>query len=124
MAGAQEGAAKSSKVLSFAMRAIPIFAIVGAITALIAAFAGTQRGMDAITKVTRPLAALFDRLLGVIQELAFDAFDKLKEAINNPKQAFIDLGNAIKDNVIARFKSFFVFGESLSALFAGDFKKL
>ena len=79
--------------------------------------------MDAITKVTRPLAALFDRLLGVIQELAFDAFDKLKEAINNPKQAFIDLGNAIKDNVIARFKSFFVFGESLSALFAGDFKK-
>ena len=114
---------KSSKVLSFAMRAIPIFAIVGAITALIAAFAGTQRGMDAITKVTRPLAALFDRLLGVIQELAFDAFDKLK-AINNPKQAFIDLGNAIKDNVIARFKSFFVFGESLSALFAGDFKKL
>jgi chromosome segregation ATPase len=60
MAGAQKGAAKGSKALSFAMRAIPIFAIIGAITALIAAFAGTQRGMNALRKVTEPVKAIFD----------------------------------------------------------------
>jgi hypothetical protein len=105
------------------MKAIPIFAIVGAITALIAAFAGTQRGMDAITKVTRPLSALFDKLLGVIQELAFDAFDKLKAAIDDPKQAFIDLGNIIVDNVINRFKALALFGPALAKVFSKNWKQ-
>jgi len=123
MAGAQEGAAKSSKVLSFAMKAIPIFAIVGAISALIAAFAGTQRGMDAITKVTRPLAAIFDRLLGAIQEVSFWLADKLGEAFENPMQAIKDLGDAILTNVINRFKAFLVAGEAISLLLDGEYKQ-
>ena len=123
MAGAQEGAAKSSKVLSFAMKAIPIFAIVGAISALIAAFAGTQRGMDAITKVTRPLKALFDSLLGVIQDVAFWFADKLGEALDNPVQAMKDLGQAILDNVINRFKGLIVLGEAVALLVKGEFAK-
>jgi hypothetical protein len=122
MAGAQEGAAKSSKVLSFAMKAIPIFAIVGAISALIAAFAGTQRGMDALTKVTRPLSALFDRFLGVIQEVSFWLVDKLSAAFDNPLQAIKDLGDAILENVINRFKAFMVMGEAISLLLDGEFK--
>ena len=121
MAGAQEKGAKASKVLSFAMKAIPIFAIVGAITALISAFAGTQRGMDAITKVTRPLGALFDKLLGSVQELSFWLADKLGEAFDNPMQAMKDLGDAILENVINRFKSFLVMGEAISLLMDGEF---
>ena len=122
MAGAQEGAAKSSKVLSFAMKAIPIFAIVGAITALIAAFAGTQRGMDAITKVTRPLKALFDSLLGVVEDVAFFFADKLGEAFNNPVQAMKDLGQALIDNVINRFKALGLFMDAIVLFMNGEYK--
>mgnify|MGYP003634554115 CR=1 FL=1 len=121
MAGAQDGAAKSSKALRFAMIAIPIFAIVAAITALIGVFAGTQRGMDAITKVTRPLAALFDKLLGSVQDLTFWLADKLGAAFDNPMQAMKDLGDAILENVINRFKSFLVLGEAISLLMDGEF---
>jgi hypothetical protein len=123
LAKAQKGATMASKILSLAMRAIPILAIVGAITALISAFAGTQRGMDALTKVTRPLKALFDKLLGVVQELSFDAFDKLKEAIDDPIQAFKDLGQVIVDNVLNRFKALALFGPALAKVFSKNWKE-
>lgn len=118
---AQGGTTKASKILSFAMRAIPILAIVGAITALIAAFAGTQRGMDAITKITRPLIALFKIFLGIVEDLAFDGFDALSEAIDNPIEAFKQLGEIIQENVINRFKAFLVLGEAMTLLMEGEF---
>jgi hypothetical protein len=123
MVPAQKGAAKGSRILGAAMKGIPILAIVGAITALVGAFASTQRGANALRKVIEPIKAIFDAFLGVVQDLSFKAFDKLKEAIDNPKQAFIDLGKVIVDNVINRFKAFFVLGDSLSALFRGDLKE-
>lgn len=121
MGTAQETAGKGSKLLSRAMLAIPIFAIIGAISALIAAFAGTQRGMDALRKVIEPVKAVFEVLLGVVQDLSFKAFDKLKEAINNPAQAFKDLGKIIVDNVLNRFKAFSVFLEAIQLAMKGEF---
>jgi hypothetical protein len=122
MAGAQEGAAKSSKVLAFAMKAIPIFAIIGAITALIAAFAGTQRGMNALSRVIEPLKAIFDGLLGVVQDVAFFIVDELGAAFENPVQAMKDLGKALLDNVINRFKSFQLFLDAITLFMNGDYK--
>ena len=122
MAGAQEGAAKSSKILSFAMKAIPIFAIIGAITALISAFAGTQRGANALRKIIEPLKAIFDGLLGIIQDVSFILVDKLKAAFKDPQQAIKDFGNLLKENLINRLKSFFVFGDAIVALFKGEWK--
>ena len=120
--GSQEKAAVSSRMLGLSMMAIPIFALIGGITALVAAFASTQEGADELNKIMYPIKAIFDALLGVVQKLSFGAFDKLKEAIDNPKQAFIDLGKTIVDNVLNRFKAFGVFIEAIVLAVQGEFK--
>lgn len=117
---AQKGATQGSKILSLAMKGIPILAIVGAITALISAFAGTQRGANELRKVIEPVKAIFAALVGVVQELSFKAFDKLKEAINDPIGAFKQLGQIIVDNVINRFKAFMVFIDAIKLAIDGQ----
>jgi myosin heavy subunit len=112
---------RSSKALKIALISTGIGAIVVALGGLIAAFASTQRGVDALTRITRPLQAIFQRLLGVIQELSFAGFDALKEAIDNPIEALKELGSLIVDNIINRFTSIKVFGEAIKQLFEGDF---
>lgn len=111
---------KALKILKIALISTGIGAIVVAVGSLIAAFASTQRGVDAFTKVLRPLKALFDVFIGFIQDTALSAFDRLKEAIANPKEAVIALGTAIKENLINRFKALGVFGEGLAQIFSGD----
>ena len=111
---------KALKILKIALISTGIGAIVVALGGLIAAFASTQRGVDAFTKVLRPLKALFDVFIGFIQDTALSAFDRLKEAIANPKEAVIALGEAIKENLINRFKALGVFGEGLAQIFSGE----
>ena len=119
-AAASGGFSKALKILKVALISTGIGAIVVALGSLIAAFASTQRGVDAFTKVLRPLKALFDVFIGFIQDTALSAFDRLKEAIANPKEAVIGLGNAIKENLLNRFKALGVFGEGLAKIFSGD----
>ena len=122
-AAASSASGKFSKALKFlkvALISTGIGAIVVALGALIAAFASTQRGVDAFTKVLRPLKALFDVFIGFIQDTALSTFDKLKEALSNPKEAILALGTAIKDNLLNRFKALGVFGEGLAKIFSGD----
>lgn len=80
-------------------------------------FAQTQGGMDAITKVTRPLMAIFDSLMGVAQDLGTALF----KMATNPKKALSDLVDFVKNNVINRFKAF---GVILEAIENRDFKGL
>lgn len=117
---ASGGFSKALKILKIALISTGIGAIVVAVGSLIAAFASTQRGVDAFTKVLRPLKALFDVFIGFIQDTALSAFDRLKEAIANPKEAVIALGTAIKENLINRFKALGVFGEGLAQIFSGE----
>lgn len=117
---ASGGFSKALKILKIALISTGIGAIVVAVGSLIAAFASTQRGVDAFTKVLRPLKALFDVFIGFIQDTALSTFDKLKEALSNPKEAVIGLGKAIKENLINRFKALGVFGEGLAQIFSGD----
>lgn len=119
-AAASGGFSKALKILKVALISTGVGAIVVALGSLIAAFASTQRGVDAFTKVLRPLKALFDVFIGFIQDTALSAFDRLKEAIANPKEAVIALGEAIKDNLINRFKALGVFGEGLAQIFSGE----
>jgi len=111
---------KALRVLKVALISTGIGAIVVALGALIAGFASTQRGVDAFTKVLRPLKALFDVFIGFIQDTALGTFDKLKEALSNPKEAILALGTAIKENLLNRFKALGVFGEGLAKIFSGD----
>jgi hypothetical protein len=78
----------AAKGFRVALISTGIGAIVVALGGLIAAFASTQRGIDAVTSVTRPLKAVFDTLIGVSQQLGFilvDLFTKPQQAIKDLK---------------------------------------
>jgi hypothetical protein len=120
---ASGGLSKALKVVKIALISTGIGAIVVALGALIAAFSGTQRGADAFTKVLRPIQTLFAKFVGFLEGKAFKAFDKIKAAFENPKQAVMDLGKAIKENLINRFKALGVLGSAIAKIFSGDFKE-
>ena len=120
---ASGGFSKALKVLKLALIGTGIGAIVVALGTLITAFATTQRGADAFTKVLRPLTTIFERFLGFIQDTGFAVFDRLKAAFEDPQQAVKDLGKAIQDNLIARFESLALFGPAIAKLFSGKFKE-
>lgn len=97
---------KSTNLLSLAIKAIPIVAIVSAFIGLVKAFLSTQRGADALNRVLVPIKALFQGLIGVVQDLAVKGFDKLVKAINDPKAALEGLAKSIKEGIQERFNSF------------------
>lgn len=99
----------------------PIGIVIGIIGGLVAILKENAEVADAISfamgafrKIVQTLA---DDLVGLIK----NGFGKLKEAIANPKQALIDFGKAIIDNVINHFKAL---GVIIDAVVTGDFKKL
>lgn len=104
----QNAVATSTSLSSKALRgfrvaliATGIGAIVVLVGTLIAAFASTQRGMDAITKVTRPLGVVFGKLFGVIQDVGLAVMDAIVLAVSKPGIAF--------QNMIDAFSSGFKF---------------
>lgn len=70
---------------------------------------------EGIKNVVRTLA---DQLMGLIK----NGFERLKAAINDPKQALKDLGEAIQNNILTRFKSFGVFLDAISLALEGRWK--
>ena len=112
----------SLKLFRIALISTGIGAIVVALGSLIAAFVSTQRGADAITKAIAPLKEIFAVFVGFLQDKALEIFDRLKEAIDNPKQAFIDLLNFIKQSVINRFKGITMYFEGWAQTFVNVFK--
>ena len=114
---------RTLRVLRVALLSTGIGAIVVALGSLVTFLTTTQRGMDALTAVTRPLTTIMQRLLGVVQDLGGDVFDGLTKAVNDPIQAFKDLGQAIVDNLINRARSIGVFSEAIQNLFAGNFRQ-
>jgi len=107
----------ATKLLSTAMLGIPIFALLALLAPLITFLTSTQEGMDAITSVTRPLVAIFDAFIGVLQSVGKD----LMAAFSNPKKLLTDLVEFVKTNLINRFKAFGVILEGIINL---DFKKV
>lgn len=105
------------KRFKYALASTGIGLIIIALGALVSGFLSTQRGMDSVTKITRPLKEILDSLWGVIQDLSTGFVDMAK----NPKQAFTDLLDFIKNNVMNRFKAFSVVLEGIQEM---DFKKI
>lgn len=106
---------------ALAFIATPIGAIIAAIglvlTPLISYLTSTQEGIDKVTAVTRPLQAVMQSLIGVLQNVGKFLF----EAFYNPKKTLIELGDFVKNNLINRFKAFGVILEGIMEL---DFKKV
>lgn len=106
---------------SLAFIATPIGAVIAAIGLVIGALVNylksTQEGMDALTSVTRPLQAIFQSLIGVLQNVGKYLF----EAFNNPKKTLNELYEFVKTNLINRFTAF---GKILEGIIELDFKKV
>jgi hypothetical protein len=114
---ANSGLSKSLRILRVALIATGIGAIVVLLGSLVAAFLSTQRGANAVTRTLEPLKAIFNSLIGVLQNLSF----KFVDAFKNPKEALKSLGDAILTNVINRFKGL---GEIIQGLIDLDFDRV
>jgi hypothetical protein len=114
------GLVSSMGTLRGAIISTGLGALVVILGSLIAYFTETQEGMDKLTAITRPAAAVFEKLKMVLAELGEKIFKRIGEAIENPKQALLDLGNIIKDNIIKRFEALALFGPALKKIFSGD----
>jgi hypothetical protein len=100
---ATNGTTSSLKLFRIALISTGIGAIVVALGALVAGFASTQKGADAISRALAPVKEIFATLFGLIQDVGLNVFDRLKNAINNPKQALADFMEFLKNQVINRF---------------------
>lgn len=68
---------KALKLFRIALISTGIGAIVVALGSLVAYFTSTQAGADKVTKVLRPLQAVFSSLFGVLQDVGGAAFEVL-----------------------------------------------
>lgn len=118
-------AAKASKVLSLAMKAIPIIAIVAALGSLVSFFTKTERGAQKLRVIT----AFLGGAMGAVSDVVVSLGENLFNAISSPQQAFEDLKNSFVSifvefipNAIQKvMDGFGLLGKSISQLFEGDF---
>ena len=89
---------KSFKSLKFAIAATGIGALALAIAAVGKAFTASEEGQNKFAKIMSVIGALTGNLLDLLADLG----DKIISVFENPKQAAIDLGDAIKENLTNR----------------------
>ena len=88
-----------------------------AVGALIAFFKSSEEVQAALNKVTK----VFGVILGNLSDILANVGKQLFDLATNPKQAFIDLGNTIKENVINRFEAFGKIGKAVVKIFSSKF---
>jgi chromosome segregation ATPase len=101
----------------------PLALIAGAFAALFKAVQRSEKATESFNKIIAVFKGLIDGLLNSLVPVVEFIGEKLVAAFENPKQAIKDLGDSIKENLINRFKAFGVFGESIAALFRGEFRE-
>ncbi|MGJ8762100.1 MAG: hypothetical protein ACSHXA_16275 [Polaribacter sp.] len=89
VAAATKGTTKGLKLFRIALIATGIGAIVVLLGSLIAAFASTQRGADAISKGLAPIKGAFSAIVGILQNAAIPAFEILKNTFVIFKNTFL-----------------------------------
>lgn len=105
---------------SLAFIATPIGAVVAAIGLVLGLvinyLKNTQAGIDAVTAVTRPLSAIFQTLIGILQQVG----EFLFKAFSNPKKTITEVYDFVKDKVIKVFEGYW---KILSGIATLDFTK-
>lgn len=106
---------------SLAFLATPLGAVIGAIGLVLGlvvnSLRSTQEGMDKVTAVTRPLVAVFEVLLGVLQDVGL----MLIEAFENPLETIEKIYNYVKDKVMGQFEAL---TDVVAGLFTLDFDRV
>jgi len=125
---ASGGLTAALKIVKIALISTGIGAIVVLLGSLVGAFASTQRGSDAFSKVLTPLKFIIQGILGVLQDLSFILVDKVMATFNEFKSAnigdiFKKIGDAIVTNVLNRINSIGIAGKAIVKILSGDFKE-
>lgn len=111
------------KSLSVAMAATGIGALLVAFGSLMAYFKSTEEGAQKLRVIMAVLGAATDKLNDVFVELGRRMF----ETFSNPKQALIDFGEAIKQNILTRIEGALELipqlGKAISLAFKGEFSE-
>ena len=102
---------------------LTITALVGLFKLMQGAVNRSGKASETFGKIGAKLSGVLNGVLAVLEPVVEFIGEKLLAALNDPKQAIIDLGNSIKENLINRIKAFLVIGEAFSALMNGEFKK-
>lgn len=111
-----------------ALLANPVVAIMAAIVAvltlLFSAFKKSESGAKLLDKASAALSGVMMVITSIMGAVA----DAITSAFEDPKQAVIDLWEAIKTNIVNRFEGIILLfnsvGAALKALWNGDLKKL
>lgn len=97
-----------------------IGALLIALGALVTFFTRTNEGAEILQKKMAGFKAIFTVVSNSVAGLGKSIY----EAFNNPKQAVVDLYEAVKENIINRFKAlplyFKAIGDGIKAVFSGD----
>ena len=101
------------------MAANPIGFIVQLLMSLFNALKGNAEVADVMERAMGGLNKIFNLVVDSVVGLV----KPLKSVFEDPKQAIIDLGNLIKDNIINRFKAFGVVASAIGKILSGDLKQ-
>jgi len=111
------------KALRGAIAATGIGLLITAFAQLVEWFKESDTGAKILKGTTAALGAVFDKIVELVTPLG----EKIKGLFTDPKQALIDFGTAIKDNLISRFEGILNLIPNLSKaigeLFKGNFKE-
>jgi hypothetical protein len=108
---------KGMQLLKLAFISTGIGAFLVALGSLVAYFTRTEEGAEKLERIMAGLGAAFGVVVGKAAELGKTIVD----AFENPKQAIIDLGNFILQNIVNRFTSLAVI---LKGIWSGDLKQI
>lgn len=97
--------------------------LLGLFTALKSAISRSGKASETFGKIFAKISGIFNGFLAILEPVVEILGDTLLKAIENPKQAFIDLGNVIKDNIINRFKALNKLLKAGSELLKGNFRE-
>lgn len=110
------GASKAMQVFRVSMLAVPIIAFVAAIASLVSYFKKTDEGAAKLSGIMGGLGAVVNIVTGYLAKFGEWLFTAASSAANF-QTALKDLGDAIVENVINRFKAVLVYGEAIALLF-------
>jgi hypothetical protein len=115
--------ATAMKTLSGALAATGIGALLVAFGSLMAYFKGTEEGAQRLRVIMAVLGAVSDQIKEVFIQLGKRLFD----TFSNPKQALIDFGNLIKENIMNRLEGLVEFipavGKAIGLALKGEWSE-
>lgn len=116
---------KAMTLQALAFIATPVGLVVAALGAalyaLTAYFKGSEEGQNNLNKIMAVGSAIMEQFMNVVEMVGKVIFD----AVSNPKQALIDFGTAVKENIVNRFFGLLELipnlGKAIGLLFKGEF---